>query len=273
MLTRIITAVILIAVFLPIMYFSDTYAFDIAAALLSVTAVYELLGCTGMKKEYSVAIPVYIYALAMPLYVEVSYKYTYNLTLLLIFVLFSVTVFSKGKHNIEKTSALTAFSIYAVSSFTALIILRRGDFGEYIIWLVFIGAWVTDTCAYFVGRFFGKHKLIPDVSPKKTVEGAVGGAVFCIAAYVLYGVIISAFFDVRANFAALAAAGCISSLVSQLGDLCASKIKRHYNIKDFGTLLPGHGGIMDRFDSILAVALFLLIITSRPDIVALFAVQ
>ena len=272
MLIRIITAIVLIAVFLPIMYFSDTYVFDIAAALLSVVAVHELVGCVGMKKEYSVIIPIYAYAAAMPLYAEVSYKYTYNLTLLLIFVLFSVTVFSKGKYSIEKTSALSAFCVYAVSSFTALIILRRSEFGEYIIWLVFIGAWVTDTCAYFTGRFFGKHKLIPDVSPKKTIEGAIGGTAFCIAAYVLYGVLISKFFDVTANLAALAAVGCISGVVSQMGDLAASKIKRHYNIKDFGALLPGHGGIMDRFDSILAVAIFLLIITARPDIVALFGV-
>ena len=272
MLKRIITAIVLIAVFLPIMYFSDTYVFDIAAALLSVTAVHGLAGCTGMKKGYSVLIPVYAYALAMPLYVEISYKYSYNLTILLIFVLFGVTVFSKGKYDIEKTSALAAFSVYAVSSFTALIILRRGEFGEYIIWLVFIGAWVTDTAAYFVGRFFGKHKLIPDVSPKKTVEGSVGGTVVCIAAYILYGLLISRFFDVNANLVALGVAGFISSVVSQIGDLAASKIKRHYNIKDFGTVLPGHGGIMDRFDSILAVAIFLLIITSRPDIIALFGV-
>ena len=272
MLTRIVTAVVLLAVFLPIMYFSGTYVFDIAAALLSVTAVYELVGCVGMRRDYAVCIPLYVYALAMPLYVEVSYKYEYHLTVLVIFALFTVAVFSKGRYSIEKTSALTAFSVYAVSSFTALIILRRGEFGHYIIWLVFIGAWVTDTAAYFVGRFFGKHKLIPDVSPKKTVEGSVGGIVFCTAAYVLYGFLMEKFFDVNANLAALAVAGVIVSIVSQLGDLAASKIKRHYDIKDFGKILPGHGGIMDRFDSILAVAAFLLIITSRPDLIALFGI-
>ena len=228
MLTRIITAIVGIAVFLPIMYFSGTYVFDIAVAVISFVAMTELLNCVGMKKSIAVSLPVYGYALALPLYMEVSYKYIYNLSAMLIFFMLCVAVLSRGKYSIEKNAAISGFAVYIATSLTGLLLLRRLDCGQYIIYLVFIGAWVSDTAAYFVGRFFGKHKLIPDVSPKKTVEGAVGGAVFCIAAYVLYGVIISAFFDVRANFAALAAAGCISSFVSQLGDLCASKIKRHY---------------------------------------------
>ncbi len=273
MLTRIITAVVGLIVFLPIMYFSGTYVFDVAIAAVSVIAMYELLSCVGMKKSIAVGIPVYVYAVALPLYIEVSYKYIYNLSVLVILWLMFTSVMSHGKYGMEKLASLASFSVYVVSSFTGLILLRRLSGGQFIIWLVFIGAWVTDTAAYFVGRFFGKHKLIPDVSPKKTVEGAVGGVVFCTAAFVLYGFVIQKYFDgISANLPALAAAGVIASVVSQLGDLVMSKLKRTYDIKDFGKILPGHGGILDRFDSIIAVSAFLMIITSRPDIFHLFRV-
>lgn len=270
MLTRILTAAAGLAIFLPVMYFSGTYVFDVAIAVVSFIAVYELLNCVGLKKELAVCIPAYFYALALPLYTQVSYKYIYNLSILMIMVMMFAAVMSRGKYNIEKLSAFSAFCIYAVSSFTSLILLRRMEQGEYIIWLVFIGAWITDTAAYFAGRFFGKHKLIPDVSPKKTVEGAVGGIIFCTAAFVVYGICVGAFANIQVNLVFLAAAGFVSSIVSQLGDLAMSKLKRTYDIKDFGNLLPGHGGILDRFDSILAVSPVLMIIASRPDILYLF---
>lgn len=270
MLTRILTAVAGLAILLPVMYFSGTYVFDVAIAVVSVIAVYELLSCVGLKKELFVCIPAYIYALALPLYTQVSYKYIFNLSILLVMAMMFVAVTARGRYSIEKLSALAAFLIYEVSSFTSLILLRRMERGEYIIWLVFMGAWVTDTAAYFVGRFLGKHKLIPDVSPKKTVEGAVGGTVFCTVAFVVYGILVHKFASVEVNLVFLAAAGFVASIVSQLGDLAMSKLKRTYGIKDFGSLLPGHGGVLDRFDSVLAVSPVLMIIASRSDILYLF---
>ena len=270
MLTRILTAAAGLAVFLPILYFSGTYVFDVAVAVVSFIAVYELLNCVGLKKELFVCIPAYIYALALPLYTGVSYKYIFNLSILLVMIMMFIAVMARGKYSIEKLSALSAFMIYAVSSFTSLILLRRMERGEYIIWLVFMGAWVTDTAAYFVGKFLGKHKLIPDVSPKKTVEGAIGGTVFCIVAFVVYGILVNKFAGIEVNLVFLAVAGLVASIVSQLGDLSMSKLKRTYGIKDFGNLLPGHGGVLDRFDSILAVSPVLMIITSRSDILYLF---
>ena len=272
MLTRIITAIVGIAVFLPIMYFSGTYVFDIAVAVISLVAMTELLSCVGMKKSIAVSFPVYGYALALPLYMEVSYKYIYNLSAMLIFFMLCIAVLSRGKYSIEKNAAISGFAIYIATSLTGILLLRRLDCGQYIVYLVFIGAWVTDTAAYFVGRFFGKHKLIPDVSPKKTVEGAVGGVVFTVAAFVAYGFIVQHYAGIMANIPVLAAAGLASSIVSQLGDLIMSKLKRTYDIKDFGHLLPGHGGVLDRFDSILAVSALLMIITSRPDLVWFFRV-
>lgn len=143
------------------------------------------------------------------------------------------------------------------------------DGGEYIYLIAFIGAWVTDIFAYFCGMLFGrggKHKLIPDVSPKKTVEGSIGGIVFCILSMILYGVIVSAIEpSLQPNIPVFAFAGLLISIVSQIGDLCMSLIKRTYGIKDYGKLFPGHGGMLDRFDSVLAVSSVLLVITSFFD--------
>ena len=122
--------------------------------------------------------------------------------------------------------------------------------------LILIGAWVTDTMAYFTGRLFGKHKLAPDISPKKTIEGSIGGSICCAIAFVLLGVIVSFVVpDSSPNYIFLAVSGLVISVISQAGDLIMSAMKRHYGIKDFGNLLPGHGGILDRMDSMLAVSL------------------
>ena len=114
---------------------------------------------------------------------------------------------------------------------------------------------MSDTFAYFVGMLFGKHKLIEDVSPKKTIEGSIGGIFFCVVSFVVFGIIMDVFFDRSANILFLAISAVAVSVVSQIGDLIMSVIKRHYGIKDYGKLFPGHGGMLDRFDSILAVAL------------------
>ena len=104
----------------------------------------------------------------------------------------------------------------------------------------------------------GKHKLIPDVSPKKTVEGAIGGVVFCVLAMVVFGLVVNNIKSgLRANYLMLIVGGLLASVVSQVGDLCMSVIKRNYGIKDYGKLFPGHGGVLDRFDSVLAVSIVL----------------
>jgi len=161
-------------------------------------------------------------------------------------------------------------TVYAAFSFLCIILLRDMNNGRYVYLLIFISAWMTDTGAYFVGRFFGRHKLIEDVSPKKTVEGAVGGIVICILSFCLYGAIIGAIFDAVPNYPALIIIGGITSVVSQCGDLIASLIKRHYSIKDYGWVFPGHGGVLDRFDSIIATAAFLFILVSSSDFFAVF---
>ena len=114
---------------------------------------------------------------------------------------------------------------------------------------------MTDIFAYFSGMLFGKHKLIPEVSPKKTVEGSIGGTLFCILSFIVFGLVVDGFFSMNANFVFLAVSALAVSILAQVGDLIMSVIKRQYGVKDYGKIFPGHGGVLDRFDSILATSL------------------
>ena len=133
--------------------------------------------------------------------------------------------------------------------------------------LIFMGAWVSDTFAYFTGKFIGKHKLIPSVSPKKTVEGAIGGIVFTLIAFVVFGIIVRHYFNVQVPIYQFCILGILLPIVSQIGDLIASCVKRQYGIKDFGKVFPGHGGVLDRFDSVMLVAPTLCIIDAIVNLV------
>ena len=178
-------------------------------------------------------------------------------------------VFSRGKIDYE-VSAASFMGIFYTSFAFACLVWLRATTGPYRYLLVFIGPWVSDTFAYLTGRAIGRHKLIPEVSPKKTVEGAVGGIVFAALAFVLYGWIIKRFFapsiDVNPLFMALS--GVIVAVVSQIGDLAMSVIKRRYGIKDYGNLFPGHGGVLDRFDSVLLTAPVVVMLSQIPALSA-----
>ena len=268
MLKRTITAIVAVAVFIPICIFSDTFVWPAAMALLSLIAAYGMLGCVGMRKSIPVAVPSYVIGALLPLIPlfsgESSVEISFAVCILYLIVLFTVVVFSRGK--IDFTNAASAFMgiFYAAVSFTCLVLLREA--GDTIYLLVFIGPWTSDTFAYLCGRMFGKHKLIPEVSPKKTVEGSIGGIVFAALAFVLYAVIIWQTSDMyeMPNLLVFAAAGAVVSVISQIGDLSASVIKRRFGVKDYGFLFPGHGGVLDRFDSVLLTAPVLFILTELP---------
>ena len=183
----------------------------------------------------------------------------------------AVGVFSKGRLGFSVISELFVMVAYVVISFSSMALIRyfNMEIGLYILILVFVVSWVTDSCAYIVGSLFGRHKLIPEVSPKKTVEGAIGGIVCACLAFLLYGLIIDMFVEnIEVNYIALLVFAPVLSVVSQLGDLFASLLKRQHGVKDYGNIFPGHGGVMDRFDSILAVSTILLILS---QIIAPFA--
>lgn len=160
------------------------------------------------------------------------------------------------KSNSKEVLPAGMITIFITSAILCLVILRA-NFTIFAFLLPFIIAWATDTGAYFTGYFFGKHKLAPEMSPKKTIEGAIGGVIIAVIATVAYGVILYGNFYML-GMIKYAIVGGLGSIVAQIGDLAASCIKRDFDKKDYGALLPGHGGLMDRFDSVLLVAPYVL---------------
>lgn len=265
--TRIITALVGLVLILPILIYSDTVLFNIFIAALSVIGVYEFFKCTDELKNKSVTVPAFIMSALIPFMFRAEKLFGITVdgvklcvctVLIYVFISFALSVFSKGKNDIIKASFSALMSAYIVCGFSAIILIRDMTDGAVFYPLIFVSAWSTDIFAYFSGMFFGKHKLIPDVSPKKTVEGAIGGIVGNAVCFLIYSVL---FLDlVSTQYIFLIAMAPFASVISQIGDLLMSLVKRKFGIKDFGKLLPGHGGILDRFDSIIAVSLFLSIV-------------
>ena len=167
-----------------------------------------------------------------------------------------------GEVEFASLSAGFVLVMYITACFSALSVIRYvTEAGMFNLGMVFIGAWISDIFAYFTGRLLGKHKLIPEVSPKKTVEGSVGAIVFTTLLMLLYGWIVSLATDFEPNYLVLGLSAPVLSVVGQVGDLFASLVKRERGVKDYGKLLPGHGGIMARFDSILTVSGATMVIT------------
>ena len=266
--TRIITAIVAIIVFLPVCIFSDTWFYPTAMAILASVGVYEMLACVGMFRTPAISVPSMVMAALMPMIPLFSDESTlillFGCVIAYLVFTFTADVFARGKLDYTITSSAFRGVLYVALSFTCMTLLREE--GEYLYLLTFIGPWVSDSFAYFTGRLLGKHKLIPEVSPKKTVEGAIGGVVFAALSFVIYGIIIRNFFDssVDLSYPVLAAAGAIVSVISQIGDLSASVIKRRFDIKDYGWVFPGHGGVLDRFDSVILTAPVLYILTQIP---------
>ena len=266
--TRIISGVIGAALVFPIFWFSDTWVFPIVLALATLISSYEMLRCIGVHRKYYFSLPVLTFSTSMPLVAHASQTVPgvdlvfVLLSGVVVFVLYLlvVSLFSKGDFKLPDAAMVFMTEIYIIGGYTSVVLLRDfGSAGQYIYLFIFLGAWSTDIFAYFVGRAFGRHKLIPDVSPKKTVEGSIGGVVFCVLTLLCYAFVLERFFGQQPNYLVIAIIGLVISCVAQIGDLMMSQIKRSYGIKDFGKIMPGHGGLLDRFDSGLSVSLILII--------------
>lgn len=285
MLLRILTGVVGLPLLIPFFMFSDTVVFPIVIALFSAIGVFEILDCIGAKKKLEITIPSLIVTAVVPFGARyiVAYRDEKSyflavfgvLAFVYMFYLMSLAVVSKGTKTISDMALILAMNLYITVGFSSMVMLHDINYGDtahgrYMFILVFVGAWIPDIAAYFCGRFFGKHKLIPDVSPKKTVEGAVGGILFGGISFMIFGFIIGKLGLGEPKYLELAVTGIFIAVVSIFGDLVASLIKRQYGIKDYGKIFPGHGGVLDRFDSVIAITPFLLMICSHPDIFALF---
>lgn len=244
------------AVLIPILIFSNTLIFPIAIALFTLVALYEIFRCIGVVKNLWLTMPFYLCGAAAPFGVRYISGATHLTTavmltiILLMLWIMSIIVLSKNKISYGDAGAAFLSALYIVFAFSGIVWLRD-LYNEYIYILIFIGAWVTDIFAYLTGVTIGRHKLIPVISPKKTVEGSIGGSIFATAAFAVTAYFIGIW---SVGWAVIIGGGFLVSVVSQIGDLCMSAIKRQHGIKDFGHLFPGHGGVLDRFDSILAVS-------------------
>lgn len=183
---------------------------------------------------------------------EVDFTLISIMFLLLIMTVYVVTF---PKYKTEEITFIFFGLFYVGIMLSFIYKVRILENGEYLIWLIFISAWGTDTSAYSVGMLFGKRKFLPNLSPKKSLEGAIGGVGGAAILGLIYGLIFREKLTIISNPIVILPIICaMASIISQLGDLAASAIKRNHNIKDYGKLIPGHGGIIDRFDSILFVA-------------------
>lgn len=267
---RILTGACMAAVMIPVLIFSKYIVYPIFLAVLCLMATYEMLKVFKKERRPEIAVVSYLLAAVYPLIpyfaarAGVPQKGTAIMVLgicIYMMYLFSVCVAHKGRMLLVEVFSTFTTVTYILVGFSALSVLRYLPCGEYEFLLAFFTAWGCDICAYFVGTFIGKHKLIVEVSPKKTVEGALGGVICTFAIIMGFGFVVERVASVEANYLSLAVLGLVLPVISQIGDLFASLIKREAGIKDYSHLFPGHGGVMDRFDSILAVSIATLIIT------------
>lgn len=249
---RVLTAVIGLPLLFLILVLGN-YVLFAAILIISSIGLIEYSNAVGRWLEEGINL---IFMLLLGAVVIITMKFNYYaLITCLISLNFVIILFEIFSQNGNITRAIYTFFglFYIPVSFGHLMLFETLNNGIYFLWLVFIIAFGTDTAAYFVGMKFGKTKLAEKISPKKTIAGAVGGVVAAALLSLGYGAILNGFFGVNLNLIYYVIIGILGSVVGQCGDLTASMIKRKTGIKDFGKLLPGHGGILDRFDSILFV--------------------
>lgn len=272
MVTRIISAAVGIAIAICVLILHATPFFNLVVAALAVIMLFELLSagkCLQYKFHSGVC---FVFAAGMPFLLE----YTEGMEIIYIFgtscilLLFAGYIANHKAVTFEKIAYMFTVSLLTTLPMCCLVSLENADslHGVCYIVLCLAGAWLGDSGAYFVGTFFGKHKLCPEISPKKTVEGAVGGVVtvgivFAVYAFFYQLVQGQRGYVFEVNYAYLVIMGIVCGVLGIIGDLSASLIKRQYGIKDFGNIMPGHGGLMDRFDSVLFVAPFMMFVLSH----------
>lgn len=231
--------------------------------------VHEFLNATGFIKNKGITFLSYLLPIAIPFVpVQMASRYLPFVATIYVFGLFAVLLKTHSNTKVETVGLTFLVSIGLPYALSTIIYIRDTTTpltGMFYLMLALIGAWGSDTGAYFAGVFLGKHKLAPTISPKKTIEGLIGGLATCTVLSIINGIIFvnigfNMGYTVQVNYMVLALAAPIVSLVSVLGDLSASILKRQHGIKDFGNIMPGHGGILDRFDSVFFVAPLIYIV-------------
>ncbi len=245
-------AVISLIIFAPISVFNAVIA---VVCYISLYEIYKTFGCL---QKWQLTLLGYSAATAV-LYTTIYYAgnngqeiLSFILVLYVMLILVCAIIWNKDIKFSDVSMSVFAL-LYCVLFVAHLALIRQMDNGKVIIFAALLGAWMPDTFAYFSGLLFGKHKLIPAISPNKTVEGSIGAILGCVIIFTAYGAVISHMgYDV--NYFALIILAVLSSILAQFGDLSASLIKRQFGVKDFGNIMPGHGGLLDRIDSLIFIA-------------------
>lgn len=264
---RILVAVIGVPLIFLALFGAPGWVLPVVVSILSMVAVHEVMWSTGFVKHPRISGYALVLAGLIPFWV-----YAGEPKFLILFALFPYVALLFGEAmashytvTMEKMGGSFFLSIiipYFLSSFVQ--IRSMPDWNLYIL-LPFVVAFTSDAFALFGGMLFGRHKLAPDLSPKKTVEGAVSGLAGSIVSTLVYGVLIHLIFRAEVHYLILVLYAALGALASQFGDLAFSYIKRQYGIKDYGNIFPGHGGVLDRFDSVIFCAPLLeLLITLLP---------
>ncbi len=264
--TRIISAAVALALAVVLLALARTWVFVLAVSAITVGALYELFKATGLIKYIPECAACFAFAAVHCMTFMLHRNNFLNaLNIKLYGFLFAVAILSLYLKNHEKYVYSVPFTFMGLTlavslSFGMLIsMVDSFSYGIFALVLTLAGAWLADSGAYFAGTFFGKHKLSPIISPKKTVEGLIGGTL-CngILLLIIAGAADHIFkIDVQINYVGIFIVGMLCSVIGLVGDLAASVIKRQAGIKDYGNIMPGHGGVMDRFDSVLTVTPFM----------------
>ncbi|MFA9381145.1 MAG: phosphatidate cytidylyltransferase [Acetanaerobacterium sp.] len=272
---RITTAVIALTILFIVTRFFETPVLNIVIGLLSALAIFELLNNTGYITDKFILSVCVVFSFFFPMlhFEWLNAHIIFVGTVFLVLLGFSYVI---GHEKLTLPNICTAFLVSLVVPvvFSVSIVIRDNFFpdGLFYYMLVLGGGWLADSGAYFVGVFFGRHKLAPKISPQKTIEGAVGGIVTTVIGYLLVGLVYYLYCrsigdTIEISYLVLAISAPVCAVAGIMGDLFASVIKRQTGIKDYGNIFPGHGGVMDRFDSVLFVSPILYVIISLFPII------
>lgn len=248
--TRLISGIVLVIIALATII-SGSWILFFTLLAVSLIGMRELYKVMKVSDEHVTVLELAGYLGAVLYYIAMKADFgnygTMAIIISMILILF-VYVFGYPKYHAEQVMAAFFGVVYVAVMLSFIYLTRSLPDGKFLVWLIFLCSWGCDTCAYCVGMLIGKHKMAPVLSPKKSIEGAVGG----VAGAALLGVIYAA--ATQGKMAEYALICAVGALISMVGDLAASAIKRNQNIKDYGKLIPGHGGILDRFDSVIITA-------------------
>lgn len=263
--TRLISGIILVVLALLIVGAGGSILFAVNGAI-SMVGLFELYRVLKIEKTPLSAIGYLACAAYYGLIWFDGHEYVTLMAIAVLMCLMSFYVFTFPKYKTEEVTVAFFGVFYVAVMLSYLYQVRQMPGGLYLVWLIFFSSWGCDTCAYCAGKLFGKHKMTPILSPKKTIEGAIGGVAGSAALGYVYGMLLEhRMLDLSNPCMACALACAVAALISQIGDLAASAIKRNHQVKDYGHLIPGHGGILDRFDSMIftAPAIYLVITLVR----------